>query len=105
MVSLLPQAPSVGAAAPAAPVVGEVISAQMERILGGETLQQRHAAWGSSHAQSSLPHAAAAADVGLLLGSSKASEAASALLQHAGKVLGVQIISLHKSLHQQAITC
>ena len=69
--------------------MGEVISAQLERILGGETLQQRHAAWASSHAQSSLRHAAAAADVGLLLGSSKA-EAAATLLQHAGKVLGAQ---------------
>ena len=62
----------------------------MERILEGETLQQRHAAWASSHAETSLRHAAAAADVGLLLGSSQASEAAGALLQHAGNVLGAQ---------------
>ena len=99
-VSVLLQAPSSGAAGPAAHVVGEVISAQMERILAGETLQQRHAAWASSHAQSSLRHAAAAADVDLLLDSSKASEAAAALLRHAGKVLGAQTALFGSLLHQ-----
>ena len=102
---LLLQAPSIGAAAPAAPVVGEVISAQLERILAGETLQQRHAAWASSYAQSSLRHAAAAADVGLLLGSSKPSEAAAALLQHAGRVLGVPTQLFSEACTSRGMAC
>ena len=71
------------AAAPAAPVVAEVIKEQVQQILGGQTLEQYQQDWGASNSSSSLKHAAAADRTHTLLHQDQQQPAAETLLERA----------------------
>ena len=85
MAALAPAAEAAAAAAAAqSPVVGEVISSEVEALLEGKSLAEVNAAFLEVHGTASLRHRAAAAEMALLLKPEDRKAAVHILLQRGG---------------------